>query len=140
MLRRLLRRRRLGTSALEFGLTFPIFFLMVGGLIDSGWLFFQQSTLDSAIHLGCREGVLIDPGRGLVNITQAQNAARDAIRAALNLSNMDGDAAIVTVAVLYTPPNRSLQCTVSADYTPLLGMLPSMTLDARSVMRMEMQR
>ena len=47
-------RWRRGSSAVEFALTLPIFFLLVIGIIEFGWYFFVQHTLQYATREGMR--------------------------------------------------------------------------------------
>lgn len=46
------RKRESGQAMVEFALILPILLLIVCGIIDFGWLFFNQLSLDNA----CREG------------------------------------------------------------------------------------
>ena len=54
LLRRLVGRHsllrvRTGAGALEFALTAPVFFLMIGMVMENGLILFQQSILDNAV-------------------------------------------------------------------------------------------
>ena len=49
-------RAQSGSTVLEFALTLPLFLLLFSAVIDFGWLFYEQSALDGAIHDGCRKG------------------------------------------------------------------------------------
>jgi Flp pilus assembly protein TadG len=51
-------RRRAGTSAVQFALVAPWFFLFVLGLIEFGRGFMVTNQLNSAARDGCRVGVL----------------------------------------------------------------------------------
>jgi Flp pilus assembly protein TadG len=56
MMRRHLNRKRRekGSSAVEFALAIPIFIILVIGIIEFGWYFFVQHTLQYATREGMR--------------------------------------------------------------------------------------
>ena len=43
-----------GSSAVEFALTLPVFIILVIGIIEFGWYFFVQHTLQYATREGMR--------------------------------------------------------------------------------------
>ena len=47
-------RWKRGSSAVEFALALPVFFLLVIGIIEFGWYFFVQHTLQYATREGMR--------------------------------------------------------------------------------------
>ena len=47
-------RRQRGASAVEFALIMPIFFILLFGIIDFGWYFFNQHTIQYATREGTR--------------------------------------------------------------------------------------
>jgi hypothetical protein len=51
---RLFGRRDKGNTAVEFALTLPIFIILVIGIIEFGWYFFVQHTLQYATREGMR--------------------------------------------------------------------------------------
>jgi hypothetical protein len=51
---RLIGRRNKGSTAVEFALTLPIFIILVIGIIEFGWYFFVQHTLQYATREGMR--------------------------------------------------------------------------------------
>ena len=54
MKRRNKDRWKRGSSAVEFALALPVFFLLVIGIIEFGWYFFVQHTLQYATREGMR--------------------------------------------------------------------------------------
>lgn len=137
---RLVRAKRGGTTVLEFALTLPIFMLLFGGVIDCGWLFFEQSALDTSTHLGCRNGALSDTGVNDVNLNVVKAATIAAVKSAMTQSALACDGCSVTVETLYSNPARSLRCTTENEYQPLVGVVPPITLASRAIVRMEVQR
>ena len=59
-----MKKREKGQSAVEFALVLPILLLIVCGILDFGWLFYNQLSVENA----CREGARV----GCVNAQDAQ--------------------------------------------------------------------
>lgn len=52
--RRPTRRRRRGQSLVEFALILPVFFLLLGGIIDGSWYVFETSALTNSARQAAR--------------------------------------------------------------------------------------
>ena len=139
MLKHLLPRRfRRGANAIEFGLTAPVFFAIVLGLMDYGWLFANQAGLNNAASMGCRDGALIDSHFGSPVITadiEMQN------RGALFCG---GGACSYSVTDLnsgaHAVPNRTLRCEVTMPWSGLIGLVPMpAVISSTSFYRLEWQ-
>lgn len=52
------RRREDGQAMVEFALILPIFLLILCGIIDFGWLFYNQLSLNNACREGARYAVV----------------------------------------------------------------------------------
>lgn len=50
--------RRSGLSAIEAALVLPIFFLLLFGLLEYGWMFLKSQQLNNAARNGVREGIV----------------------------------------------------------------------------------
>jgi Flp pilus assembly protein TadG len=91
-----------GSSAVEFALVVLIFFIFVFGVIDFGWYFFCQHTIELATREGARVGVV----RGDNNsITQAiKDKASLAVHPNDLIISFDTDSATnaTTVTTKYT--------------------------------------
>ncbi|MCB9793794.1 MAG: pilus assembly protein [Alphaproteobacteria bacterium] len=139
----MLRRDRRGAAHLEFGLTLPLFVLLIVGSMEMAWLFFQRSALDSAASIGCRAGALVDPGYQDADFTDVESAAQSAMVTAFEENGGDCSSAAcdTSVTAFGDVPGRSLQCSVSIEFQPLLGwVLSEFTLQSSQVVRMEWQR
>ena len=135
------RRQRRGGTAIEFALTFPVFFLLLSGVIDIAWLSYTRAAMDSSNHLGCREGSTIDPAAGDANLGLVYSSTVDAIEANLAVSRLETANATITVIAAYASPSRSLNCKIDYFYEPLVGtIMPSLTLSTTTVVRFEYQR
>lgn len=109
---------RRGANAIEFALTFPLFLMIVLGLMDYGYLFAVQAGLDSAVALACREGAMTDPNLGSPSaVASADMAARASIFCAGSCSMTVTD--LQTGA--YVPPNRTLKCEITRTIDPITG-------------------
>ena len=134
-------RKRRGSNAIEFALCLPIWFAVVVAIIDFGWLFFYQTTLDAATNLGCRAGSLVDPGKVDQHIDLVKTAALDKMQVTLG-----GDACVspnctIDAYTMGAPPLRSLRCEAHLKVTPLVGLFVSTRyLASRQVSRLEWQR
>lgn len=133
-------RSRRGATALEFSLTLPIFLSMFSAVVDFGWLFYQQSALDGAVHAACRAGATEDPGTGDALMAHVEAVTENRIRSEMGRSSLVCMSCVITVDDLYVVPARSLRCEVSNDFEPLVGLVPASTLRARAIVRMEIQR
>lgn len=73
------RRRSRGQALVEFALVFPIFFLILAGILDFGFLLYSRITLINATREGARSAVTqIDNAQGipgLVTSTVTSNSS-----------------------------------------------------------------
>lgn len=134
------RLRRQGANALEFALTLPVFVTITLGILDLGWLYYQQSALDGAVHQGCRFGALQDPGSNNVNLDTIIAATRDQINLAMSAGGSPCDGCTITVDNLYATPALSLRCSVTNNYSSLVGIVNDFPFSSTAIMRMELQR
>lgn len=138
------KRRRLGddqgASAVEFAIIAPLFFLLVFGIINFGWLFAQQLQLNHAVREGARAAVVQSTGQdGSGNATAIPPLVRGAVTAPLVI----GDD--VTVSSGTCPGDGGKQnLTVTASYPaellapmPIPGFPNSYNLQAAAVFRCE---
>lgn len=129
-----LRRKRRGANAIEFALTFPIAVAVLAGIIDYGWLFFQQEAIESATREGAR--------RGSVSI-RAENPvprAELATRQALDRNGINPETADVRASLEGLWPDERITVDTTVPFTPLFGIVPvPVQLRARLSMRLEAQ-
>jgi Flp pilus assembly protein TadG len=99
----LARRKRRGVTAVEFGLTAPLFFLFLLTAFEFGWMNVVRHTADNAAYEAAR--IAIVPGATATEAIAEANRLLDIVRAR---------GAEVTV----TPPNLTVdtqEVTVSID-------------------------
>jgi len=135
------RRGRRASTHLEFALTFPVYVLVLFGIVDGGWLYYQQASLDGATRTACRGGTTVDPGTNSVNIQNVYDYVIDQVPLELDEMGVDSTNLSVTATTTGAPPTRTLICTTQQPFSALTRfVLPDMTLTSVTAMRMEYQR
>lgn len=136
-LRSMKKRREDGQAMVEFALVLPIFLLILCGIIDFGWLFYNQLSLNNACREGARYAV----------VNTAENADTQAIinhieNATTTVFANDG----VDIRVSYSSPGdpTSGDITVSLEadisfFTPVLSTVlgKEKTITSTVVMKVE---
>lgn len=133
-------RARRGATAVEFALILPLFVMLMAVIMDGGWLFWQQSALDLAVHDGCRVGSLRDPGIGNEDIAVVRAAAAAAVETEMNARGVVCLDCDIDVQSVTTATEDALLCQVDWDWTPAVGLLPASPIRSTITMRLEMQR
>lgn len=130
-------RREDGQAMVEFALILPIFLLILCGIIDFGWLFYNQLSLNNACREGARYAV----------VHTAENAdTRSIINHIENMSTTvfanDG----VDITVEYTSPadptSGDVKVRIQADisfFTPVLSSVlgKEKTITSTVIMKVE---
>ena len=136
------KRARRGANAIEFGLTLPVFILVIFGLIEYGFCFAQIAMLDIAVTEGCREGSLVDPlyaDPGDAAVLEMASVLGDL---GLNCAGYATCTAQDSGAPLGTETRR-LTCRIEAEYVSLTGLdlvpMPEF-ISSENVARLEWQR
>jgi len=86
-------RRDRGASAVEFALIMPLFFILLFGIVDFGWFFFNQHTIQYATREGVRlalvGGTLKNPdGSSMSREASIIKEIKDSAAAAVNPANL----------------------------------------------------
>ena len=110
-----MKKRENGQSAVEFALVLPILLLIVCGILDFGWLFYNQLSVENA----CREGARV----GCVNALD--QIVTDKVEAILpkNLKSVVVDSKLTNPT---SPLEGDLKVNVKAEMntlTPVLGVI-----------------
>lgn len=117
-------RRRFGdggAAAVEFALILPVLLSVVFGILEYGWIFYQQFNLASAVRNGLRQGVTISQ-------TASPNPQETCRQKALaDLQTMGISPASVTVTATYagSTPTRTMTLSASMNYSKLIGFVPT---------------
>lgn len=138
--RRLSRAQRRGASAIEFALCLPVFCALIFGVIEYGWIFFQQANVIAAVREGARYSVTLDK-----NGTPAPDeAAIDRVKTTLKgVGYSDSMVAAATIGAVYTGASPEETITVSANvpYQAIIGIIPTPgTIHGEMTMILELQQ
>ncbi|MCF0112288.1 MAG: pilus assembly protein [Erysipelotrichaceae bacterium] len=130
-MRRKFKKNERGQAMVEMALVLPIFLCLVCGIIDFGWLFYNQISLNNAAREGARYAVVhYEPGTDW-----KENALLTMESSMVGVDN--------AVAVVSDPSWQQIKAEVSADVHILTGLLQTflgkdtITLEASCVMRLE---
>ena len=135
-IRRKLKRED-GQSMVEFALILPIFLLILCGIIDFGWLFYNQLSLNNA----CREGA-----RYAVVHTDENADTQSIINHIENISSTvfanDGVDITVTYSSPSDPTAGDVTVSMQADisfFTPVLSTIlgKEKTINSTVIMKVE---
>jgi Flp pilus assembly protein TadG len=139
------RRRwgtRSGSNAIEFALTFPVFVLVLFGLMEYGWYFYKRMSILEVTRIGCRTGALEHPE----DKNPAQRPDVVAKKAIRDLCAQNGLACDLPnrVEVVYVDasPDEAIRCSTRARHPNLTGFgipVPA-ELTARAAIHLELQR
>lgn len=138
-----MRRNRRGASAIEFALLLVPITLILGGIIEFGWLFLQSNTLLMAARTAARAGAAMSE----TGSTTPGTAADATANATLIMLNMDPSVvtieSCVTSITVGTVTQRAVVVTLSRPYNPLTGLLGDrlvgVSLQEQAVMLLEQE-
>lgn len=110
-----------GAAAVEFALVLPFLLAVVFGILEYGWIFYEQFNLAGAVRDGLRQGV-----------TVAQTASPDPKAFAIQRAQADLQAvgitpSSVTLTATYTgsAPTTTMTLTADMTYRKLIGFVPT---------------
>lgn len=114
------KKKEKGQALVEFALTLPILLALLCGIIDFGWAYYNQITLNNAAREGARYAVIhYDPA------TDWKDTAQSKMMAAM--IGVDSATAIVS-----DPVEQQITATVTAT-TPILTGFTSTIIGRRSL-------
>ena len=126
-----------GQSMVEFALILPIFLLILCGIIDFGWLFYNQLSLNNACREGARYAV----------VHTAENADTHAIITHIENTTTtvfanDGVDITVTYSAPSDPTSGDITVSLKADisfFTPVLSTVlgKEKTITSTVIMKVE---
>jgi len=108
-----------GQSIVEFAIVLPLLLLIICAIIDFGWLFFNQLSLQNTVREGARYGAVNAGNSDCITLTTAKinNVATDPIKEAMTVS--------ITFSTPLTPCEGDITVTVTSTIrilTPVLGV------------------
>lgn len=135
MLKRLIKRMRkseAGQSMVEMALVLPILLLLIGGIMDFGWLFYNQLALTNAAREGARYAV--------IHYNTAPEYWDEQTVELMQSSYVGVQSA---VAKVFEPQNSQIRAIMTADVPILTGITSTIlgkdkiTMTGTCVMRLE---
>ena len=130
MFKRLFRSEK-GQAMVEFALVLPLLLALLCGIIDFGWLYYHQITLNNAAREGARYAVIhYDPAEDWKDAAESRM-----------ISSMAGVSS--AVAIVSDPVGQQITASVTATPRILTGITstilgqPTMELHAACTMRLE---
>ena len=120
MMRRI-RKEEKGQAMVEFALVLPILLCLLCGILDFGWLYYNQITLNNAAREGARYAVIhYDPSGDWKNEAELRMTdSMEGVRSA--------------TAIVSDPVGQQIRASVTAD-TPILTAFTSTILGKRSIL------
>lgn len=131
------RDRERGIATIEFAVVLGLLCAVLFGIMEYGWMFFQQSNVAAAAREGARAGVVVPPA------AQPDAVATAVDRATAVLAQLRVDTNGATIAASYAGalPQRTLTVTVRVPYKQLVGFVPvPQSLGSSMTMLLEQQR
>lgn len=133
--------RQRGIAAVEFALVFPVFFLLVYGMITYGLIFMAQQSMTLAVQEGARAALRYstDPGQAACDAVNQQTSWLGT-----NLLNC-ATSKPVAITCPYTAISQCMRVTVTYPYKtnplvpiiPLIGLLVPDQLKASALVQLE---
>ena len=126
------RRRRIGASALEFALLFPVVMVMLAAIVDYGWYLSRAELVVQAAREGARAGAMTDYD------ASPELAATERAKSALAELGVVSSDPSITTKLVGTSPDMLVRVDISMPYEPLMGLLPvPKRVEASNTMRLE---
>lgn len=130
------RAARAGGAAIEFALVLPVFLALLSGIVDFGWVFFQQTNLQAAVREGARMGAMT----ATTGTPDPRAVATLRVGAALTEYSLNIDGGKVTAVYAGSSPNLLLSVSATVPFRPLIGLTPTPeTLNSSLTMLVEQQ-
>ena len=136
-------QNRKGAAAIEFALLLPVFVVIMFGIMEYGWVFFQQANVIASVRDATRYAVTLpqdgdpEPAVGAVDTVRTELLALGFSEGAL-----DAAGTTISAETVGTTPDEVLVVHVSIIYTPLIGLeivpFPN-TINASMTMLLELQ-
>ena len=126
-----LRKSQAGQAMVEMALALPVLLMLVGGIIDFGWLFYNKIALNNAAREGARYAV--------IHYTTSVDWKNETI----DLMNGTYVGVTAATATVFQPNTSQIQATMTADVPVLTGITStiigrdSVEISGSCIMRLE---
>lgn len=125
-----MKKKESGQSAVEFALVLPILLLLICGIIDCGWLFYNQLSVENA----CREGARTACVNATLSHTDLETKATDKVKGNIATNLKSTTQVDVSLTEPSNPTNGDVIVEVKADMrtlTPVLGVIYGRTKELK---------
>lgn len=114
-------RQRQGAAAIEFALLLPIFIIILFGIVEWSWYFFQQGNAIASVRNALRYAVTIPQTSSPDPADEAESRCRSNLRG-VGFSEDQVDGAEVSASYDGSTPDETLTLTAEVPYQPIIGM------------------
>jgi Flp pilus assembly protein TadG len=137
------RRRSRGQALVEFALVIPVFFMVLAGVLDFGFMLYTRMTVINAAREGARAAVTVPDRTAVPNVVQGRVSAMT--------SGLNGSVAVTTTCVPIasgscswsTPTSAQagdgVAVTVNYTYRTFFPLLFGSTMDLSSGVQMVLE-
>lgn len=132
-----IRRSRSGAAAIEFALILPVFCAIMFGIIEYGWVFFQQANIIASVRDGTRYAVTL-PQDGSPTPDEAAVARVRAELLSLGFTEGDLEDADIEATYSGSTPYETLEVSAAIPYTSLTGFFPESAIPGKITASMTM--
>ena len=138
------RRRNSGQSLVEFALVLPVFLLLLGGIIDFGFMFYSRITVINAAREGARSAVTaIDNPTSIPSLVASNVSATASGLVAADLSDTATCVGLSQAKCDFAAggqpdplPGDAVRVTVSYTYHSFFAALFGTSFDLKSTVQM----
>ncbi|MFH1462964.1 MAG: TadE/TadG family type IV pilus assembly protein [Pseudomonadota bacterium] len=114
-------RARRGSASVELALVLPLFLVLVTGLADGAWLFYNHGVLARSLRAGCRAGAVVDAES---DPEAAATAAIEGLLADWRYACPAEESCVPEVALTTDAQDRDvLTCRLSVPFQGLTGLV-----------------
>lgn len=138
--RRLRTRGRRGAALIEFALLAPVLIGLLIGVLDAGWIFWQNAAMQVAVQDGCRDGAITDAGQDRVFLADIQRSTRTSVVERLEGLGVACDDCEVAVDAVDVNGLLMLSCSMDRSAQSVAGLFEDMDLTTTTLTQMEVQR
>jgi len=122
-MKRSIRIRR-GNAAIEFALILPVFFMLLIGMFEMSWMFFQRASVIAATREGCRAAAVI-PDETYQKTYAQTKIDENLFRYGIDCSATHNcEIPLPTIDPTVSVPFQTMRCEATVEFRPLTGLIP----------------
>jgi Flp pilus assembly protein TadG len=138
------RRRTRGQALVEFSLVIPVFFLVLAGVLDFGFMLYSRMTVINAAREGARAAVTASDRSTVPSVAEGRATAMASGLVLADLSVSTSCVALVSTSCNWSSPTSAqagdaVTVTVSYTYRTFFPLLFGSTMDLSSAVQMVLE-